>query len=164
MLGRYPQPPQDRYDVAQVCPNGHVANEHVEMHSQHNKEFCEACGEKTITACPKCNAPLRGAYTGTLGFYKAPAFCNKCGAAFPWTERRQQAALDLFIDATNPTKDETTQFAESLNAVARDTPSATVAAGRLSRFLKKAGAQVGGAIKDLIVQFACAAAVKVLMP
>ncbi len=50
------------YDTAQICINGHVINSMSKSHPEHNKKFCDKCGEPTITNCPKCNAPIRGHY------------------------------------------------------------------------------------------------------
>ena len=126
------------YDVAQVCPNGHVANGQMNRSPAFNREFCEQCGEKTLTTCPACNTSIRGDYLpksggGMVGF-GPPAFCYNCGAAFPWTERKIQAAIDLFVDQV---QDEAArrEFTESVHAIARDTPQAQVAANRLKRLL-----------------------------
>jgi hypothetical protein len=33
------------YDIAQVCPNGHVANDSTQRDPEFNMEFCDKCGE-----------------------------------------------------------------------------------------------------------------------
>jgi hypothetical protein len=48
------------YDTAQVCLNGHAIKDTVIKHPEHNKDFCDRCGAKTITACQVCNASIRG--------------------------------------------------------------------------------------------------------
>ncbi len=46
--------PPEGYDIAQVCPYGHVANATTIWKPEDNKVHCAECGEKTMTACPKC--------------------------------------------------------------------------------------------------------------
>jgi hypothetical protein len=153
------------YDVAQVCPNGHVANSSHGRFPEFDNDYCETCGEKTITACPSCANSIRGSLCDSLSIgYETPAYCNKCGKAFPWTEAKMRAAFDLFIDTANPTEEEKVEFSKSVQDAAKDSPSAQVAGNRLNLWIKKMGPAAGGALKDLLVQFACAAAVKMLVP
>lgn len=49
------------------------------------------------------------------------AFCIHCGAAFPWTERKQQAAIDLFLDEIQEEKDRE-EFKASVEQITKDTP------------------------------------------
>ena len=51
-----------RYDTAQICINGHIINSMSISKPEHNKKFCDKCGEPTITNCQNCNAPIRGYY------------------------------------------------------------------------------------------------------
>ena len=80
------------YDVMQVCLNGHQITDNYNRYPEHRKDFCDKCGEKTITRCPKCNEPIRGDYhvEGVLAIKETPVpeFCHKCGAPYPWTERK----------------------------------------------------------------------------
>ena len=41
--------PRDRdyYDVAQICPNGHVITPYADSHPGRRKAFCPECGEAT---------------------------------------------------------------------------------------------------------------------
>jgi hypothetical protein len=80
-------------DTMQVCLNGHVINAGSQEYPQYNKDFCDECGAKTITNCPKCNAPIPGDMQDTgvavIGFKEAaPDYCQSCGTPFPWTERK----------------------------------------------------------------------------
>ncbi len=60
---------EGRYDTAQICMNGHIINSMSKSHPEHNKEFCDKCGARTITKCPHCNTPIRGHYHEPLGFF-----------------------------------------------------------------------------------------------
>ena len=39
------------YDVRQVCLNGHEINCFAESKPRRNKDYCDRCGEPTITDC-----------------------------------------------------------------------------------------------------------------
>lgn len=75
------------YDVAQICMNGHVINESCKEYPQHNQNFCDKCGEKTITKCEGCGADIRGNYNepGVLVFAPmiTPKYCHNCGKMYP---------------------------------------------------------------------------------
>jgi hypothetical protein len=50
------------YDVGLICLNGHVVNSSAKDHPEHNSNFCDECGSKTINACKYCDASIRGRY------------------------------------------------------------------------------------------------------
>ncbi len=78
-------------DVMQVCLNGHVINASYQKYPEYNKDFCTACGQKTITQCPKCSNPIPGELqdTGVIGPPPgAPKFCERCGERFPWVQQK----------------------------------------------------------------------------
>jgi len=83
------------YDIAQICRNGHVVNSMAQSKTQSNKRFCATCGAPTITNCENCQAPIRGYYhvPGLVTFspFSPPTYCDECGAAFPWTDSKQEA-------------------------------------------------------------------------
>jgi len=90
-------------DTMQVCLNGHVINAGFQKYPQYNKEFCDKCGAKTITNCPKCNAPIPGdmqdtgvAVIGGLG-KTAPDYCQNCGEHYPWKTENE-----ILIDKEKP--------------------------------------------------------------
>lgn len=65
------------YDVAQICQNGHVANDATQKYPDQNKRFCDKCGEPTIIDCPACVQPIRSEYhvagVGVLDAKRVPA-------------------------------------------------------------------------------------------
>src|SRR5207249_2966310 len=97
------------YDFALVCQNGHVVTAHASREI-HNTKFCDQCGSPTISKCPNCQTNIRGEYESDGVFvlggpaFEAPAFCHDCGRAFPWTQRRLDAARALAdeVDGLNP--------------------------------------------------------------
>ena len=84
-------------DTMQVCLNGHVINDGFSKYPEYNKDFCDSCGEKTITNCPKCDGPIPGKLqdTGIVGGFSssAPDFCEHCGEEFPWTHKTEAKRL-----------------------------------------------------------------------
>jgi hypothetical protein len=151
------------YDVAQVCPNGHVANSSTRNAPEDNKDHCEHCGEKTITACPQCQNPIRGLYWGemSLGNYRPPAYSSKCGQAFPWTQARIEAAVDFLLEATGEPAD---RVKETVQNVVRDTPKTQVAAGRIRGWLSRAGPEGAKVFRDILVEVISETAKKVIWP
>lgn len=155
-----------RYDVAQICPNGHVANEAMSTRPVHNKPFCPDCGEATIDRCPKCGNAIQGVYyvprMGS-GRFRPAAFCLHCGAPFPWTERRKQAATDLLADEGIEEKD-LEVFRQSVDEITKDTPQAQAASNRIVKILKRVGTGTASAVRDILVDVASEAAKKILLP
>ena len=95
-------------DTMQVCLNGHVINAGFIKYPHRNKDFCDSCGEKTITNCPnpECDEPISGDRqdTGVVSFIQRPApdFCTYCSEAFPWKNKKE--AKHLEAEAEKPIK------------------------------------------------------------
>lgn len=131
--------------------------------------FCERCGEKTLTACPQCNAAVRGRYfepgvISGMDEYIPPAFCHSCGNQFPWTERAMLAAIELATDSGGLTEEEQKQFAESVQEIAKDTAKTQAAGSRVGRLLKKMGEGTAKAVRDILVDIASETAKKAIWP
>src|SRR5947209_12681692 len=96
------------YDVAEICCTGHVVNGASIAYPELGAPFCSLCGAPTIRACPWCGAAIPGEYhlsaSVTSSSVTAPAYCAHCGAAFPWTTARIEAAYELAeeIDLLTP--------------------------------------------------------------
>jgi hypothetical protein len=136
----------------------------MSLHNPERKvERCEECGEETTTTCPTCLTPIRGVYLGgavSIG-YDLPAFCYKCGNPFPWTERNQQAAFDLYAD-TVQNEAEREAFKRDLEAVVKNTPQSVVSASRLKRAAGKLTGGLGKVVIDIVVRMASDEARKIL--
>lgn len=156
------------YDIAQVCPNGHVANDATQKQPIHNKEYCPRCGERTTTVCLKCNASIPGRYLveGVVyapSHYKLPAFCQYCGRPYPWTSRKQRAAIELFMAEVEDKKDQE-EFRRSVKQITEDTPQAQAASGQLVKLLKKVGNATADTIREFLIELASDAVKKMLIP
>lgn len=156
------------YDIAQVCPNGHAVNDSYQKHPEFNQKFCEKCGEKTITHCPKCNGPIRGAYhsDGVVDDfeYTPSPYCHQCGSALPWTERRIRAAMELSVEAGALDNEESMMLEQSIKEIVRETPQTHVAANRFKKIMVKAGAFTAGAVKDILMDIVSETAKKIIWP
>lgn len=157
------------YDTAEICFNGHVSNEYSVSYPNHNKNFCDECGAKTIQKCPECEKAIRGHYhvPGVIGFsseYTSPAFCYHCGIAFPWLKEKLDAAkeITMMIDELSP--DEKVALNQSLDDLIKDSPRAPVAALRFKKLVAKASSAVGSAFRDILVDIASETAKKALWP
>lgn len=79
-------------DVMQVCQNGHVITDLLRTYPERGVGYCEQCGAGTLDRCRTCGQEIQGAVhvpgMVPIGRQSPPQFCAKCGAAFPWSERR----------------------------------------------------------------------------
>jgi hypothetical protein len=71
-----------------VCLRGHQVTAMLREHPEYGRAFCQGCGAKTISACPKCNAPIPGHLNvprvANMLPTPVPNRCGSCGEAFPW--------------------------------------------------------------------------------
>src|SRR5437667_4454972 len=133
------------YDTALVCLNGHVVNWSSQKWPDRNDRFCSRCGAKTISQCTKCNHPIRGDLhvERVAGGYRStddppPAFCAGCGAPYPWTQTRLEAARQLVMEMDVLPPEERDLLGQNLDDIVTDTPRTAVAATRVKRLLAKA--------------------------
>jgi hypothetical protein len=144
-----------------------VINEYFKSYPESNKKFCDTCGAATIIACQRCNAHIPGAYIGgafVLSHFLVPAFCPNCGAPYPWTESRLQAARELAQEVGDLTDDERETLAQNLDDIVVDTPRTTLAATRWKRVLARAGPVVADAFRQILVDVMSETAKKILWP
>ena len=159
-----------QFDVAQVCPNGHVANSSHTRNPEFSTKFCEKCGEATITQCPNesCKIHIRGRYFAPNEWptdeYAPPAYCLGCGKAFPWTERAIQAAIELLTETGELNEEEQEQFNVSIREIGSDTPRAKLAGTRVASTLKKVKKETGELVRGIVVDVASEAVKKMIWP
>lgn len=158
------------YDIAQICMNGHVINTLLRRSPTIQQKHCSECGALTITACPECNALIKGSYytpgliTNYRVMYTTPSFCHDCGASYPWMNSKLKAARDLADEFENLTPEDRDLLKRSLDDIVRDTPQTTVSAVRFKRLAAKAGSVAASALKDILVDIASETAKKVIWP
>jgi len=130
------------YDVAQICRNGHVITNSLATRPEFGQPFCQKCGAKTISECPKCQKPIRGHSSIpvlSLSGPKRPAYCLHCGAAFPWTEEALALAAEYADDLPTLTAEERVALKGTISDLASDTVRTPIAASRFRKFMQKVG-------------------------
>ncbi len=142
------------YDVAQICPNGHVITSMAHDLPNHTQDHCDKCGAPTIVACPACSTAIRGYYhiPGVLGGaeFSAPAYCYKCGEPFPWTQMALVAAQELADTLGQLSPEERSDLKESIGHLLRETPRTRVAETKFKRFMQKAGRETYDGMKSIL--------------
>ncbi len=156
-----------RYLTAQVCLNGHLITSSIEQDSALMQAFCSKCGAKTITACPSCNAPLRGElYDDEMVIYgytpTVDAYCPKCGKPFPWTASALESTKLLILEEENFSEQLKNSLVEVLPDVIVETPKTNLAVVRLKKGLTAAGKFTADAIRQFAIDFGCEFAKKSL--
>ena len=80
---------EKKFDVQQVCENGHQITSHCIEWPEERKNFCEECGATTLTECPECKHEIQGA-PFKYGHRRAledivsiPKYCTNCGKHYP---------------------------------------------------------------------------------
>jgi hypothetical protein len=118
--------------------------------------------------CAACTASIRGRYyvenVLTLhDSYAAPKFCHACGAAYPWTAAKLEAAKELADELDELTSDERERLKGTLDDLVRDTPRTQVASTRFKRLMIKAGSSGASAMRDIIVDVLSEGAKKMIV-
>ena len=136
----------------------------------HNKNFCDRCGESTITNCQNCNASIRGYYhqsNGRAPIYPTdlplPSFCLECGKPYPWTEAKLKAAKELSDILEDLSPKERDLLKKSIDDIVRDTPRTAVAANQFKILVAKAGRIIGEQLRNLVVDIASETAKKIIL-
>ena len=159
---------QGRYLTAEVCENGHPTTGAIEQAPERSIKFCDQCGAKTIQACPSCNAPIRGSYLIMDGIYLAdapyfrPNHCHNCGAGFPWTTAKVEAAKEYVTDIEGLDDTEKAQLQGAIVDLAAGGARTELAANRFKKLVAKAGQKVGGSLYGIVVDVLSEAAKKAI--
>ena len=136
--GRRQQPDEEGYDVMQVCLNGHQITDVAELLPHHRKQFCPACGEKTVDACPECKAPIQGHLKGIISKpVEVPNNCPNCGTAYPWRQEAIANAVEVVqmeMDAADAAS-----VPDLVKMVTIEAPRTQVAALKLKKLIGKLG-------------------------
>ena len=158
-------------EVAQVCLDGHVIDSSSNYHHQLRKSFCPKCGKPTITECQHCNGQIPGDYyiddmmveirMVSIPF-KLPLFCHRCGKAYPWTETKRQAAMDLTEELEGLTSEEKEILNNSIDDMMTDNPRTELGATKFEKFMSKAKGMAVKPLRSLIVDIASETAVKLI--
>jgi len=160
---------EGRYATAAVCLKGDVSTPDLETQGARLSKFCSNCGAEVITACPSCNAPIRGFYippgvSGVGGIFKSLAsFCHDCGKPYPWMIENLAAAKGLADELDNLSSEDREKLKTAIDDVITSGPRAEAGAARIKRIVGRAGTAAGQALWKIIVDIASEAAKKIML-
>lgn len=145
------------YLPGQACLNGHkVAGD---ARSEFSSPRCSDCGQPTITACPGCNAFIRGDYeTPGVSFigvgWSLADYCYQCGEPYPWTKAKLNAVQELAEAIDELTAFERQQIAELMPHLVQVTPRTKPAGFKVATILSNLTGQGKIALQDLMREVA----------
>lgn len=155
---------QPRYDVAQICINGHVINDSSRAYPADNADYCKKCGKNTITQCAECQTPIRGYLhgSGVIGLFYPPSYCHNCGKPYPWTKASQDAAIELakFLDIPELEA----LFSKDMEHLSSETPKTQVVALKVKAYAEKAGVTVKEMFRGILIEVLAEAAKRIIYP
>ncbi len=144
-----------KYNVAQICENGHVVIAWVDAAPESGRKFCETCGAQTITACKKCEADIPGTLKDTMILsYDRPSFCGECSSPYPWTKAAKEAFEDLANLEESLNVKERAQLTAAFDDLIADTPRTQGAVAKVKLLLGKLGPEVGEGVRRILVDVA----------
>lgn len=162
------QQKQNWYDQAQVCKNGHLINSAMKKYPDDNKKFCPECGKETICTCEKCGNAIQGELhvegVANFGGSIVPSFCKDCGAAFPWTKAKLEAAIELLKEDEELVAEDITKFENNIQDAMSDGPRTLLASTRIGKVLSKTTKFIGDGVRDILVDVLSEAAKKTIWP
>jgi len=151
---------KDDYGYAQICLNGHILT-YESNEIQIQQDFCHTCGQKIINECQNCNTPIKGGiryesfidppYAYYSNPYHRPAYCYKCGHAFPWTISAQLSALELINCATLLNDPEKKELKSSIDNLMIDSPKTSVSIIKFKTYAAKAGTEIAKGLRDILI-------------
>jgi hypothetical protein len=94
---------------------------------------------------------------------RIPAFCEKCGVAYPWTQSRIEAAKSL-VDQLELDIPERTLLEASIDEIVRDTPKASAEAVRFRSISERAKPWALEAFKQVLADMVSTAVKRLIWP
>lgn len=114
-----------RYDVKQVCVNGHQITDFARTQPESRRNFCDRCGARTITTCANCGTEIEG-YPHIEGVFGSsgsdpPDYCPTCGVPFPWAASKSEGSkiIPVPIPVSGETKSAVDPLAQLERALER---------------------------------------------
>ena len=152
------------YLNATICLNGHV----VSKFDANSQKYCSECGKETYSCCLKCNWPIRGLQQNISGMYRPtdpynkPYYCYNCGAAYPWTQRIIDSAVEL-LSLEDDINDQTKQIIkDAIPTLMTETPDTPIAAAKYKKGTVKVSQFVKDALHSLLVDVVSETAKKIM--
>lgn len=150
-----------KYNVAQICENGHVVIAWLDAAPESGRKFCETCGAQTIEACKNCDADIPGTLKDTVVLsYDRPSFCGECGASYPWMQSAIDELKSLTELAEGLKEEQRAQLRAAIDDLVVDTPRTKGAVAKVKLLAPKLGKEVWEAMRGILVDVATEAAKK----
>jgi hypothetical protein len=161
------------YGNVLVCMNGHVVTAKAN-NDQIPEKYCATCGDEMINKCLECGVYIKGtprlpsqlnppySYFGDL--YIRQSYCTNCGKPYPWTARAEEAAYQLIEMAVELSQQEKDDWKETIPLLIKETPKINVAAVKFKSFTKKAGDEIGKAVRDVVIGVVSEVVKKAIFP
>jgi len=155
------------FGTARLCLNGHEVDLVTGGHVTDDTRFCSECGKETLCACPRCHAPIRGAYRGSVieaqfDPWIKPNYCPACAEPYPWTAGAIDALTQLLSEQKRIKPDELHRLAKDLPDLVSETPKTKLAVLHVKQAMERVEEFARGTICDLLRALACDAARKQL--
>lgn len=140
------------YNGATICLNGHV----VSISLANSQPYCSKCGKETFSKCSNCGSPIRGTYVADgiidlSGRYNKPFYCFQCGAAYPWTDKILENAVELISLDEGLDDNSKMLIKEAIPDLIVDTPITPVAIAKYKKGISKAGVIVKDALYNMLI-------------
>lgn len=162
----------EKYDTAQVCQNGHIITDSIQVNPKINQKFCDKCGTSLITECPHCNASIRGrkyipdvyAKYRVINLYDVSKYCYQCGKPYPWLQTKLEAARELTHLIENITSEDIDILTNSIDDIVNDTPKTEVAAIKFKHIIQKYSKSFLDTFRNILIDVASDTAKKIIWP
>ena len=156
---------------AQICKNGHAITDCTYL-TEYTKDFCDRCGEPTLSKCENCNGDIPGRVITSHHLVKArpfedvlpfpvPKFCRFCGKSYPWTQKRLNAAKELADELDELNEEDREKLKGSLEDLVQDGPRTELAATRIKKLAAKLGTASLNLVQRVITDIASESAKKI---
>jgi len=154
----------EKYDVAQICLNGHTINGYSTQYPASNQKFCEKCGAEVVSQCLECGQNIRGDYIGSISTkeFTIPLFCIYCGKPFPWTKSKIEAAHEIVKELAMLSDEEKAILNNSINEIIKETPKTGLEATKFKRIMKKVGNSAGDILTKVLSSIISETAKKII--
>ena len=74
-----------------------------------------------------------------LAEFRAPEFCHECGAPYPWTKAKIEAANEFVDDLDELDENEKSNFKKSIDEIVKNSPKSEMAVHKIGKLMKKLG-------------------------
>ncbi|PIJ97888.1 DUF2321 domain-containing protein [Lysinibacillus sphaericus] len=139
-----------------ICQKGHQISFWYKLNDG-PKQYCERCGESTISCCKSCGFPIygyeypEGVITMGPDTYPVPSYCRNCSHPYPWTELILNNAVELISLDDNLPEDVREIIKNALPDLIVESTSTPLAAAKYKKFIPEAAKYVQDGLKNLLV-------------